>query len=117
VPADPGPRADRRAWPTGSDTVRQAVSRLVFGWRHRGVRGRPHLRDRVTEQRRERSAAQIGWYLLVEPDLSNFESMALRLFRLEGRHYVEHATVPFGATLNFDGPLRCAIDTHTLLGW
>jgi len=63
------------------------------------------------------ATAQIGWYLLVEPDLSDFESVALRLFRLEGQHYVEHATVPFGATLTFDGPFRCAIDTSALLDW
>jgi Uma2 family endonuclease len=63
------------------------------------------------------AAAQIGWYLLVEPDLANFESVALRLFRLEGKHYVEHITVAFGETLTFDGPFRCVIDTNTLLDW
>jgi Uma2 family endonuclease len=63
------------------------------------------------------AAAQIDWYLLVEPDLSDFESVALRLFRLEGQHYVEHAAVPFGATLAFDGAFRCDIDTSTLLDW
>jgi len=63
------------------------------------------------------AAAQIGWYLLVEPDLSNFESVALRLLRLEDQRYVEHAVVPFGATLIFDGPFRCSIDTSGLLDW
>jgi Uma2 family endonuclease len=63
------------------------------------------------------AAAKIGWYLLVEPDLADFESVALRLFRLEGEHFVEHATVPYGATLTFDGPFRCTINTSTLLDW
>jgi hypothetical protein len=49
-------------------------------------------------------AAQIGRYPLVEPDLSDFESVALLPFRLEGRHYVAHTTVPFGAALTLDGP-------------
>jgi Uma2 family endonuclease len=63
------------------------------------------------------AAAQIGWYLLVEPDLANFESVDLRLFRLEGTHYVEHIAAAFGDTLTFDGPFRCVIDTNSLLDW
>ncbi|MGX6606230.1 Uma2 family endonuclease [Micromonosporaceae bacterium Da 78-11] len=63
------------------------------------------------------AAAQIGWYLLAEPDLADFESVALRLFRLDGRHHVEHLTVPFGDTLTFDGPFQFVIDTNTLLDW
>jgi hypothetical protein len=41
----------------------------------------------------------------------------LRLFRLEGKHYVEHAAAAFGETLAFDGPFRCVIDTNALLDW
>lgn len=63
------------------------------------------------------AAAQIEWYLLVEPDLVDFESVALRLFHLEGEHYVKHAAVAFGDILTFDGPFHCVIDTSALLDW
>ncbi|HET9519327.1 MAG TPA: Uma2 family endonuclease [Actinoplanes sp.] len=61
------------------------------------------------------AAAQIGWYLLVEPDLEDFESVALRLLRLEDSHYVEHSAAAFGETLTFDGAFHCVIDTKALL--
>ncbi|MEV6341940.1 Uma2 family endonuclease [Actinoplanes sp. NPDC051851] len=61
------------------------------------------------------AAARIDWYLLVEPDLADFESVTLRLFRLEDQHYVEHVTVPFGDTLTLDTPFHCEIDTRDLL--
>ncbi len=63
------------------------------------------------------AAAQIGLYLLVEPDLADFESVSLRLFRLEDKHYVEHTTVNFGEILTIDTPFRCVIDTNSLLDW
>jgi Uma2 family endonuclease len=63
------------------------------------------------------AAARIDWYLLVEPDLADFESVTLRLFRLEDQHYVEHVTVPFGDTLTLDTPFHCEIDTRDLLDW
>jgi len=59
------------------------------------------------------AAAQIGWYLLVEPDLSDFESVALRLFRLDGEHYVEHAKVEYRE----NGPFTFQINTATLVDW
>ena len=72
----------------------------------RARRLRAAIQPRPTEipPRTRPDAAQIEWYLLVEPDLADFESVALRLFRLEGWHYAEHSTVAFGDTLTFDGP-------------
>ncbi len=44
------------------------------------------------------AAAQIEWYLLIEPDLVAFEFVTLQLFRLAGQHYVEHASAGRGET-------------------
>lgn len=63
------------------------------------------------------AVAGIGWYLLVEPDLVNFESVTLRLFRLDGDHYVSHAIAHAGQTLEFEGAFTFRIDPNTLLDW
>ncbi|MDG4834585.1 Uma2 family endonuclease [Solwaraspora sp. WMMD1047] len=60
------------------------------------------------------ASARIGWYLLVEPDQADFESVGLRLFRLDGEHYIEHATAAKGETLSFDGPLTFEVNTGVL---
>jgi len=63
------------------------------------------------------AAAQIEWYLLVEPDLVAFEFMTLRLFRLAGQHFAEHAVAGRGETLTLSGPLECRIGADALLDW
>lgn len=59
------------------------------------------------------AAAQIAWYLLVEQD-SN--AVLLRLYRLEGAHYVEHTAAANGAVLASDRPFPFQLDTGSLFG-
>lgn len=59
--------------------------------------------------------AKIEWYLLIEPDMSDYESLSLQLLHLEGDHYVEHVAVKFGETLQADLPFSLEINTKSLL--
>jgi Uma2 family endonuclease len=56
--------------------------------------------------------ARIPWYLLVEQDDSIF---ALRLFRLDGEHYVERAVAKSGEMLTVDEPFPLRVDPAALL--
>ncbi|MBM0227706.1 MULTISPECIES: Uma2 family endonuclease [Micromonospora] len=55
--------------------------------------------------------ARIPWYLLVEQD---GDSHSLRLYRLDGAHYVEDRVAKAGETLTLTEPFRWEIDPATL---
>jgi Uma2 family endonuclease len=58
------------------------------------------------------AAAGIPWYLLVEQD---GRTLTLRLFRLDGDHYLEHAVAKSGEPLQITEPIRLTLDPATLL--
>jgi Uma2 family endonuclease len=56
------------------------------------------------------AAASIPWYLLVEQDTAT-----LRLFRLTGDRYVEHAVADVGQVLELTDPVTVTVDPRNLL--
>ncbi|MEU8243126.1 Uma2 family endonuclease [Actinoplanes missouriensis] len=59
--------------------------------------------------------AGIPWYLLIEPDMTDFSAPKARLFRLVGSNYVQHAASGADETLTSDKPFPIAINTADLL--
>ncbi|MET0417500.1 MAG: Uma2 family endonuclease [Actinoplanes sp.] len=70
--------------------------------------------DRVTKMHLY-AAARIEWYLLVEPDMRDYQSIRLSLFRLQGEHYVPDAIAEHGETLSITNPFPLEVDTARLL--
>ena len=61
------------------------------------------------------AAAGIEWYLLVEPDMTEYESITVRLFRLHHEQYLEHAVARDSDVLHSDHPFAINISPAALL--
>ncbi|MCY1141142.1 Uma2 family endonuclease [Actinoplanes sp. Pm04-4] len=61
------------------------------------------------------AAAKIDWYLLIEPDMSTYESVTLRLLRRRGTDYEEAAVAKQGETLQHGEPFPFALSTTDLI--
>jgi Uma2 family endonuclease len=59
------------------------------------------------------AAANIYWYLLVEPEPTG--DVALRLHHLDGGHYVEHSVSRAGEVVEIDHPFHLRLDPRSLL--
>jgi hypothetical protein len=59
------------------------------------------------------AAAQIDWYLLVEPESAG--GPALRLHRLDGTHYVEQSVAKGGDALEISEPFELRLDPGSLV--
>ncbi|MEU4562614.1 Uma2 family endonuclease [Actinoplanes sp. NPDC023936] len=62
------------------------------------------------------ASAKIKWYLLIEPDMTDYEFLTARLLRLDGDRYVEHSVTEYGEELVLEEPFPIAIDTGRLFG-
>jgi Uma2 family endonuclease len=72
--------------------------------------------DRLTK-RTLYAEAGIPWYLLVDRDFRDYDSITLGLLRLADEGYVEHAVAERGETLTSRLPFALAIDTDWLLAF
>ncbi|WP_433797537.1 Uma2 family endonuclease [Actinoplanes sp. CA-252034] len=62
------------------------------------------------------AAAQIEWYLLIEPEMTRYESAALHLFRLGANGYATYAVAEGDETLTLEEPFQISIKGNSLLG-
>jgi Uma2 family endonuclease len=62
------------------------------------------------------AAARIKWYLLIEPEMTRYESVTLHLFHLEAGGYTTYAVAEGHETLTIDDPLPVSITGNSLLG-
>jgi Uma2 family endonuclease len=58
---------------------------------------------------------RLGRDRIVEPDLATHQTVTLRLLRLDGNAYVEHAVAEHGGTLSSALPFPLEIGTEALL--
>jgi Uma2 family endonuclease len=59
------------------------------------------------------AVARIGWYLLAEQESP--ETLTLRLFQLEGEHYLEYAVAKPGESLRLAEPFPVVLDPAALI--
>ncbi|MFC4071039.1 Uma2 family endonuclease [Actinoplanes subglobosus] len=62
------------------------------------------------------AAAKIKWYLLIEPEMTAYESVTLHLFRLAANGYQTYAVAEGDETLTIDEPFPISITGNRLLG-
>ncbi|XVV09036.1 Uma2 family endonuclease [Actinoplanes sp. CA-131856] len=59
--------------------------------------------------------AKIEWYLIVDPDIPNYESINLFLHHRRDAGYVETSVAKYPETMSLDQPFLVNVDTATLL--